>query len=61
MQTFDLAEDNPWYRLENDALVEVETNHLIAFPAGTEKTEFTVPDHITTLRLAAFMGCENLE
>ena len=61
MQTFDLAEDNLWYRLENDALVEVETNHLIAFPAGTEKTEFTVPDHITSLRLAAFMGCENLE
>ena len=61
MKAFDLAEGNRWYRLEDDALVEIATHHLIAFPAGTERTVFTVPDHVSTLRLAAFMGCENLQ
>lgn len=61
IKTFDLADGNRWYHLDGDALVETATNHLIAFPAGTERTEFAVPDSITSLRLAAFMGCEQLE
>lgn len=61
LETFDLAPENKWYRLENDGMVEVATNYMIAFPAGTEKTHYDVPEYICKVRLAAFMGCENLQ
>lgn len=61
IHAFDLDEGNRWYRLENGALMENATDDLIAFPAGSDKTAFSVPDYVKRIRLGAFMGCASLQ
>lgn len=55
-----LDKANRWYHLDGGALIETDSDYLIAFPAGSSAESYSVPDYIVRLETAAFMGCGTL-
>ena len=46
---------------EYGVLYNLDGTTLVAYPAGSEMTEYTIPDRVTDIRVNAFSGCETLE
>ncbi len=55
-----VSEDNENYSSENGVLFNKDKTTLILYSAKSAKTEYTVPDSVTTILDYAFCGCSNL-
>ncbi|MCH5184144.1 MAG: leucine-rich repeat protein [Oscillospiraceae bacterium] len=51
-----VADDNEWYHLQGNCLIETKTNVLVQ---GFNNT--TIPNGITTIGYAAFEGCDDIK
>jgi thiol-disulfide isomerase/thioredoxin len=56
IRAFSVDEGNPYYMQSAGVLYDKSMTTLTAYPAGAAETSFTVPDSVTALGDAAFMG-----
>ena len=60
LEKFTLAEDHIWLELNGGALIHKAEKELKSLPANAPISSYTVPANVTTIDVAAFMGCEKL-
>ena len=59
VETIEVEEGNPYYRVENGALYA--ENNLIMYEVGSRRSEFVVPEGIEFIWSGAFYGASNLK
>lgn len=55
LNTINVSDTHPCLRICDGALVNTETNTLLAYPGGRTAVDYTVPDGITTIAASAFI------
>ena len=53
-------DDNPNYRSSNGALYSKDMTYLVSYPIGHTRTEFTVPEGVTSIAAGTFGYCQYL-
>ncbi len=48
------TDENPFYSVIGNVLFDLKSSKLISYPAGLKDTEYTVPDWVETIGMAAF-------
>lgn len=61
LTAIELAQGNRWFTVKDGALIHRTEKAVYAFPCGSGQTVYTVPENVTHVELAAFMGCRNLQ
>ena len=59
VETIEVEEGNPYYRVENGALYA--ENNLIMYEVGSRRSEFVVPEGTEFIWDGAFYGASNLK
>jgi len=57
---FSVEEGHPTFTAIDGVLYSADLTKLIAYPAASDRTSFTVPDSVETIGGGAFCGCRNL-
>lgn len=52
--------DNPVYLASEGVLFNKDKTQIVAFPAGKNTTQYTIPNSVTSIGEAAFDGCKKL-
>ena len=60
LKAIDVASDHPTYTAVDGVLYTKDGATLVAYPAGKEETEFTLPENVTGIAGGAFTTCNNL-
>ena len=55
-----VATDNQYYSSGNGVLFNKNKTVLIQYPIGKTNTSYTIPNSVITIKIVAFMFCENL-
>lgn len=61
LQDFDVDKGNPAFQSRDGVLYSADGTQLIAYPAGADAKEYTIPDGVTDIWLQAFMDSKGLE
>jgi len=57
---FSVEKGHPTFTAIDGVLYSADLTKLIAYPAASDRTSFTVPDSVETIGGGAFCGCRNL-
>lgn len=60
LKAIDVESGHPKFKAVDGVLYSKDGKTLIAYPAGKEETEFTLPESVTAIGGMAFNGCDNL-
>ena len=60
LQQFIVDEANQYYKSINGVLFNITGEILIAYPKKNARTEYTIPDSVTTISSYSFYRCNNL-
>lgn len=60
MKEFSVADDNPNYKSVDGALFTKDGKELMYYPVGNDRTEYVIPDGVTTIDGFAFRTAYNL-
>lgn len=60
MTSFDISSENKNFSVSDGILYDYTGTKLIAYPAGRQETDYTIPSYVTFLGGAAFGDCDNL-
>ena len=60
LTSIEVAEDNPRYTSEDGILFNKNKTTLIQYPASKQGASYTIPESVTTIGDAAFIGCTGL-
>ena len=60
LTSIDVASGNLNYSSEDGVLFDKNKSTLIQYPVGNQRTEYTVPNSVKTIRYSAFSGCSSL-
>ncbi len=60
LTSIDVASGNLNYSSKDGVLFDKNKSTLIQYPIGNQRTEYTVPNSVTTIGLSAFQYCSNL-
>ena len=62
LEQITVDEDNEYYSSDAyNVLFNKDKTELIRYPVGNSRTEYTIPDSVTSIGRSAFYGCSNLE
>lgn len=61
LEKFSVDEENPAFQSIDGVLYNADGTELIAYPAGADTTEYTIPDGVTSIWLQAFMDNKTLQ
>ncbi len=61
LESIIVDENNEYYTSYNGVLFNKDKTELICYPAGSKETSYVVPDGVTSIVMAAFGMCQNLE
>ena len=57
LTSINICSDNTNYSSQDGVLFDKNKNALIQYPIGNERTSYTIPDSVTSIRSYAFEGC----
>ena len=60
LKRIEVSRDNPHFTAEDNVLYNKDRTELILYPTCREKTEFTIPDSVRSVRWFAFSGNETI-
>ena len=60
LTSIDVASGNLNYSSENGVLFDKNKSTLIQYPVGNQRTEYTIPNSVKTIRYSAFSHCSSL-
>ena len=60
LASISVASDNPNYIGIDGVLFNKDKTTIVAYPAGKDGSEYTIPNSVTTIGEGAFSGCESL-
>ena len=60
LTSIEVSENNTHYMSESGVLFSKDKTELIQYPARNGRTEYIIPDSVTTIDKGAFFGCESL-
>ena len=60
LTSIDVASGNSNYLSKDGVLFNKNESNLIQYPAGNQRTEYTIPNSVTTIGNSAFSGCSSL-